>query len=78
MNLGQVWYLSGSLYRYHVTKSDSEIFSDGFIHSDFSLFQFIINQCHDEGFFTFLSLNENGIAFEDFELRHFSLRQLDG
>jgi hypothetical protein len=73
MNFCQVWYLSGSLYCDNITKSDSQIFSDGFIHSDFSLFQFIIYQGDNKGFFTFLSLDKDGISFEDFELRHFRL-----
>jgi hypothetical protein len=73
MNFGQVWDLSSSFYCDNITKPDSKIFSDCFIHSDFSLFQFIIDQGDHKSFFTFLSLDEDGVSFEDFKLRHFSL-----
>jgi hypothetical protein len=62
----------------NVTKSDSEIFSDGFVHSDFSLFEFIIDEGDNESLFSFFALDQDGVAFEDFEFGHFGLRKLDG
>jgi hypothetical protein len=38
MNFGQVWNFTCWSNLNHVTQSDSEIFSDSFVHSDFSLF----------------------------------------
>ncbi len=43
MYLCEIGYLTSSSDLNNITESNSEIFSDIFVHSDFSLFKFIIN-----------------------------------
>jgi hypothetical protein len=62
----------------NVSQSNSEIFSDGFIHSYFSLFEFIIDESNNESLFSFFALNKDCVALENFEFGHFGLGQLDG
>ena len=78
MDFSEIWDFSGRPYLDNVTQSDSEIFSDGFVHSDFSLFNFIIDEGDDESLFSLFTLDKDGVAFEDFEFGHFGLRELDG
>ncbi len=43
VNLGKIWDFTGWSNLDNVTESDSEIFSDSLIHSDFSFVEFIID-----------------------------------
>jgi hypothetical protein len=43
MDFGQVWNFACTSDLDDISESDSEIFADCFVHSDFAFFQFIIN-----------------------------------
>jgi hypothetical protein len=62
----------------NVSQSNSEILSDGLVHSNFAFLELVVDEGNDECFFSFLSFDEDGVAFEDFELAHFGLTKLDG
>ena len=78
VNFGEIGDFSCRSDLDNVSQSYSEIFSDGFIHSDFSLFEFIIDEGNNESLFSFFALDKDGVALENFEFGHFGLGQLDG
>lgn len=77
MNFSKIRYLSCSSYLYYISKTHSKIFSYGFVHAYFSVLQFVVDQSDHKGLFSLLALNKDSIAFENFELRHFGLAELD-
>ena len=77
MNLSEIGDITSRSDLHNISKTNSEILSDGFVHSNFSLLKFVVNECDNQSFFSFLSLNKNGIAFEDLEFVHLCLWKLD-
>ena len=73
MNLCKVWDITGRSDLNDISETYSEILSDGFVHSDFSFFEFVVNESDDQSLFSFLSFDQNCIAFEDLELVHLCL-----
>ena len=57
VNFSKVWDLSSRSDLNNITQSDSEIFSHCFVHSNFSFFKFIINQCNNKSLFSLFSFN---------------------
>ena len=47
MDFGQVWNFAGRSDLNDIAQSDSQIFSDSLVHSDLSLFEFIIDESND-------------------------------
>lgn len=77
MDFGQIGDVSCGADLYDVTESDSEIFADGLVHAYFAFFELVIDEGDDEGLFSFLALDEDGVALEDLELGHLGLAELD-
>lgn len=78
MDFGEIWDIACSSNLNHVSEADSEILSDGFIHSDFSLIKLVIDKGNNKSFFALLSFDEDGISLKDFELIHLCCAELDG
>ena len=78
VDLGQIGDVSCRFDLHNIAQTDSEVFADGFVHSDFSLLELGIDQGNHKGFFSLLALDEDGVSLEDFELIHFGLAELDG
>ena len=78
MNFSEVGHISRSFDLHDVPQTDSQILSDRFVHADFSLFQLVIDQGNHQGLFALLSLNEDGVSLENFELVHLGLTELYG
>lgn len=73
---GEVGHLSGRFDLHDVSEADSEVFADGFVHADFALFQLVVDECDHECFFSLLALDEDCVAFENFEFCHLGLAEL--
>lgn len=78
MDFGEIGDLSCWFDLYNVSKSDSKIFSDGFVHAYFRVIQLGIAQADDNCLFSLLALDEDGVSFEDLEFVHLGLADLDG
>ncbi len=78
VDFGQIWNVSGRFDLDNISESHPKIFSDGFVHSNFPIFEFVINESDNQGFFSLLALDEDGVAFENFEFAHLGLTELNG
>lgn len=66
MDLSKVWNLSCRSDLNNIAQSYSEIFSDSFVHSQFSLLKFIIDKGDNEGLFSLFTLDKDSVSFEYF------------
>mmetsp|Transcript_26025 Transcript_26025/g.29787 ORF Transcript_26025/g.29787 Transcript_26025/m.29787 type:complete len:462 (-) Transcript_26025:596-1981(-) len=57
----------------NISKSDTEIFSDHFVHSDLLVFEIFVGQGDTDSVVSFFTLQNDGISSEDFQFVHFSL-----
>jgi hypothetical protein len=76
VDLGKVGHLSGRFDLHHVAQSHTQVFADGFVHSNFTVLELVVDQGHHQGLFSLLALNENSVAFEYLQLCHLGLTQL--
>jgi len=77
VNFGKVGYVSGWSDLHHISQTHSEVLSDSFIHAYFSLIELVVDKCHNHSLFSLFALDEDRIAFEDFELCHLGLTELN-
>lgn len=78
MNFGEVGNFSGRFDLHDVAETNSKIFSDGLIHSDFAVFEFGIDEADSDGLFALLSFDHDGVSLEEFEFCHLGVADLDG
>jgi hypothetical protein len=78
VDFGEIGDIAGRSDHYNVSESDSKILPDSLVHPDFGIIELVIDERNHQGLFALLSLDENGVPFEDLELRHLCLAELDG
>ena len=74
MNFSEIGDLACRSNLNDITKPDSQIFSDDFVHSNLAILEFIVYQGNNQGFFSLFAFNKNGIPLENFQFVHFGLR----
>lgn len=77
MDFSEVGDFSGGLDLYHVAQANSQVFSDGLVHSDFAVLELGIDKANSNGLFAFLSFDHDGVSLEDVEFVHFGAADLD-
>lgn len=73
---GEVGDITRSLDLNNISESHPEVLSNSFVHPYLSILKFVINKSYNQSFFSLFALDEDSIAFENFEFGHFGLAQL--